>query len=154
MPFVFAAYGAAMFSKEMALTLPLLIVAHDWLLADPWFRGKVDAAKAGAKADAPKGDARTDTPKAEAKADADQRDVVTKNRGEVAKQQKAGIKQAYDQVNEFNASADTEQSTARKEVGAKVKGAETEARDELKQGEADAEKKKEEGEKEAAAKKQ
>ena len=92
-------------------------------------------------------------PKANAKADQEQRDIVVKNRGDVAKQQNDGIEQAYDQVNAFNKEADTEHTAARKEMGDKVKDFEGKARKELDKGETDAEAEKAAGEKKAEEKK-
>jgi phage-related protein len=97
--------------------------------------------------------AESDTAKANEEADQQQRDVVLKNRQDVAQHQKDGIAEAYGKVDEFNNEADTQQKNARKEIGDKVKDTEGKARTELNKGEAEADKKKIEGEKEAAAKK-
>ena len=97
--------------------------------------------------------AENDVARANTKADQEQRDIVVKNRGDVAKQQKDGIEQAYDQVNAFNKEADTEHTAARKEVGDKVKDSEGKARKELDKGETDAEAEKAAGEKKAEEKK-
>ena len=86
-------------------------------------------------------------------ADKDQRDIVVKSRGEVAKQQEEGIEDAYGKVNEFNEAADTEQTAARKEIGTKVTESEGEARRQMDEAETTARKKKEAKEKEAADKK-
>jgi hypothetical protein len=86
-------------------------------------------------------------------ADKDQRDIVVKSRGEVARQQAEGIGDAYGQVNDFNKAADTKQTDARRDIGTKVTESEGDARRQMDDVEEQARKKKADTEKEAADKK-
>jgi phage-related protein len=143
--------------------LPADVRSRSDELLKPVLTGNLSEAKskteaAGVKRDQDKAaeikKAQSDTTRINQQADNDQRDIVVKNRQQVANQQKTGIEEAYSKVNEFNEEADNEQTAAQKEIGAKVKDSEERAGKELEKGEADAEKKRIEGEKEAEAEKQ
>ncbi len=97
--------------------------------------------------------AESEAAKINEKADKDQRDVVLDNRKKVANEQKQGIEQAYNHVNEFNKGAQEKQKTTNQDITGKVNTSQSEAKGKLEKAEKDVKERKEADEKIAAEKK-